>query len=63
MIIRLNLSEGNFFFPAIKSFDANIAISGNFAFNAKNSTVMIKQFGKTNELFAARQQMSEMVLE
>ena len=36
LIIRLSLTGDNFF-AAVKSFDANIAISGNFALNAKNS--------------------------
>ena len=39
MIIRLSSTEGNFF-ATVKSFDANIAISGNFVhvLNAKNSS-------------------------
>ena len=36
VIIRLSPTGGNFF-AAVKSFDANIAISGNFVLNAKNS--------------------------
>ena len=38
MIIRSSPTEG-FFFAPVKSFEVNIAISGNFILNAKNSTV------------------------
>ena len=33
---EMSPTGGNFFFAAVKSFDANIAISGNFVLNAKN---------------------------
>ena len=50
---RLSIpSGGNFLFAAVKSIDVHIAIIGNFVLKAKNSTVMIKCFGKTNGLFA-----------
>ena len=35
MIIWLNPTDSNFIVP-VKSFDANIAIIGNFVLNAKN---------------------------
>ena len=39
--VELNLMiTGGKFFAAVKSFDANIAISGNFVLNVKNSTVL-----------------------
>ena len=36
MIVRSSPIEGNFF-AVVKSFDANIPISGNFVLDAKNS--------------------------
>ena len=39
VVLNLMITGGNFF-AAVKSFDASIAISGNFVSNAKNSIVL-----------------------
>ena len=39
LIIRSSPTGGNFF-VAVKPFDANIAISGNFVLNAENSNTV-----------------------
>ena len=36
-MIRSSPIGGDFFLAAVKSFDASVAISGNFVLNAKNS--------------------------
>ena len=41
MIISSSPTGGNFFFAAVKYFDANIAIFSNFVYNAKKSTYQI----------------------
>ena len=43
VILRSSPTGSNLFFAAVKSSDANIAISGTFLLNAKNSTVSIYQ--------------------
>ena len=41
MIISSSPTWGNFLFAAVQYFDANMAISGNSAYNAKKSTYQI----------------------
>ena len=59
MIIRLSPTGGNFF-AAVKSFDTNIAISGNFVLNAKNSTKFISVVKKIRDLILTQRDNQEL---